>query len=230
MWIERSIDGDTLKPFSHRVWSFYAFTLAIYSVKSSVFMLTTQPNIPEALFVKRLQVGDEEAFQLLVQQYHASMVRLAAVIVSEMSVAEDVVQETWLAVLKAIRHFEGRSTIKTWLFSIVMNRAKTYLKREQRHAYRSVLSLDTPEGSASEFVMPQIDAYPETIADIHEFQQTLSQTIDLLPRNQQNVIRLRHLDGFSAAEVSQQLGISDVYQRVLLHRARKQMRAKLMSY
>ncbi len=82
----------------------------------------------------------------------------------------------------------------------------------------------------SEFMMSQIDAQPESIAVIHEFQQILSQTIDLLPQTQQNVVRLRHLDGFSAAEVSQQLGISDINQRVLLHRARKQMRTKLISY
>ena len=193
-------------------------------------MLMSTSNLPETLFVKRLQAGDEEAFQLLVQQYHESMVRLAAVIVPEMSLAEDVVQETWLAVLKAIRNFEGRSTIKTWLFSIVINRARTHLKREQRHAYRSKVRLDAKEGIMSEFMMSQMDAQPETIAVIHEFQQIISQTIDLLPQTQQSVVRLRHLDGFSAAEVSQQLGISDINQRVLLHRARKQMRTKLISY
>ena len=193
-------------------------------------MLTTPKNLPESLFVKRLQAGDEEAFRLLVQEYNESMLRLAAIIVPEMALAEDVVQETWLAVLKAIRRFEGRSTIKTWLFSIVMNRARTYLKREQRHAYRSVMSLDAKEDDISAIIMPQVDAYPETIADIHEFQQTLLETIDSLPKNQQHVIRLRDLDGFSAAEVSKQLGISDANQRVLLHRARKQMRMQLMSY
>ena len=158
------------------------------------------------------------------------MLRLAAAIVHEMSAAEDVVQETWLAVVKAIRNFEGRSTIKTWLFSIVINRARSYLKREQRHLYHVKISLDAQESAASEFTMPQHGAYPEALAEIHEFQQTISQTIDLLPRNQQNVVRLRDLDGFSAAEVSQRLGISDANQRVLLHRARKQMRTKLMSY
>ena len=193
-------------------------------------MFTTYTNIPEAIFVKRLQAGDEEAFRLLVQQYHQSMVRLASVIVCEMWIAEDVVQETWLAVLKAIHNFEGRSTIKTWLFSIVINRARTYLKREQRHAYRSKVSLDAQEGTVPEFMVLQMDAHPETIAVNHELQYIVSKTIELLPQTQQIVVRLRHLDGFSAAEVSQQLGISDINQRVLLHRARKQMRTKLLSY
>jgi RNA polymerase sigma-70 factor, ECF subfamily len=187
-------------------------------------------NLAESLFIKRLQAGDEEAFRLLVQQYHVSMIRLASVIVPDVAIAEDVVQETWLAAFKAIRHFEGRSTIKTWLFSIVMNRAKTHLKRERRHAYRSVINLDAKEHAVSELMTSHVDTQPETIAVTHEFQQIILQTIDLLPPNQQSIVRLRDLDGFSSIEVSKCLGISDGNQRVLLHRARKQMRTKLMSY
>lgn len=193
-------------------------------------MLESKTYSSEALLVQSLQMGNEDAFQILVQQYHESMLRIAAAIVHEMSAAEDVVQETWLAVIKAIRNFEGRSTIKTWLFSIVMNRARSYVKREQRRTSHVKISLDSQEGTVSEFVMPHQEAYPETIAETHEFQHVISQTIDHLPQNQRNVVRLRDLHGLSAAEVSQQLGISDVNQRVLLHRARKQMRTKLTDY
>ncbi len=192
-------------------------------------MFITPTNRCESVFIKRLQSGDEEAFQHLVQEYHEVLIRLAVVIVPEMSIAEDVVQETWLAVLKGIRNFEGRSTIKTWLYSIVMNRAKTQLQRERRHAYRSAISLDDKDGDVSEFIMPPIVSHPETIVDIHDLQQNLSHSIKLLPQNQQNVVRLRHIDGLSAAEVSQKLSISDANQRVLLHRARKQMPMKLAS-
>jgi RNA polymerase sigma-70 factor (ECF subfamily) len=187
-------------------------------------------NLAESLFIKRLQAGDEEAFRLLVQQYHVSMIRLASVIVPDVAIAEDVVQETWLAAFKAIRHFEERSTIKTWLFSIVVNRAKTHLKRERRHTYRFVINLDAKEHAVSELMTSHVDIQPETIAVTHEFQQIILQTIDLLQPNQQSVVRLRDLDGFSSIEVSKCLGISDGNQRVLLHRARKQMRTKLMSY
>jgi RNA polymerase sigma-70 factor (ECF subfamily) len=190
-------------------------------------MFDSQAYSSEALLVQSLQMGNEDAFQMLVQQYNESMFRLAIAIVHEMSAAEDVVQETWLAVVKAIHNFEGRSTIKTWLFSIVMNRARTYLNRERRHTYRSVINLDASDGENSHFVMPQGEVHPETIADMHEFQQTLLHLIELLPQNQQRVIRLRDVDGFSPAEVSQQLGITDANQRVLLHRARKQVRSKL---
>ena len=84
-------------------------------------MFITPTNRCESVFIKRLQSGDEEAFQHLVQEYHEVLIRLAVVIVPEMSIAEDVVQETWLAVLKGIRNFEGRSTIKTWLYIMKAN-------------------------------------------------------------------------------------------------------------
>ncbi len=192
-------------------------------------MLDTRQNSSEPLLVKRLQAGDEEAFRLLVQQYHAAMVRLAVHIVHEIPVAEDVVQETWIAVLKAVRFFEQRSSLKTWLYSIVINRAKSHLKREQRHTYRASMSLDEKEGDVAEYVTSRTAAYPESIADLHAFQQDILAAIDLLPDNQQTIMRLRHLDGLSADEVTQTLGISGVNQRVLLHRARKQMRMKLLS-
>ena len=192
-------------------------------------MFDSRTKLAESLLVKRLQSGDEEAFRVVVQQYHDAMIRLAAHIVHEIAIAEDVVQETWIAVLKAVRHFEQRSSLKTWLFSIVINRAKSYLKREQRHSHRVGVSLDATDTELAETVTSWTVAHPETIADLHAFQADVLEAIDLLPDNQQTIMRLRHLDGLSADEVTSRLGISQVNQRVLLHRARKHMRVQLLA-
>src|SRR4051794_35134034 len=200
----------------------------------------------EAELVAALRTGDETAFVALVDRYHASLVRLARMYVRQPSVAEEVAQETWLAVLNGIDRFEGRSTLKTWLFRILTNRAKTRGEREARSVPFSAVADDgddEPAVSADRFQGPN-GQYPghwaappaswETLPDVRLLsQETLrlvADAIELLPLAQRSVIRLRDIEGWDADEVCDLLGLSHGNQRVLLHRARSKVRAALERY
>jgi RNA polymerase sigma-70 factor (ECF subfamily) len=204
---------------------------------------------PDRALVERLRAGDETAFAELVDAYGAAMLRVARMYVRDRTVAEEVVQETWLAVLDGIDRFEGRSSLKTWLFRILTNRAKTRATRERRTV--PVSALAGAEASGGE---PAVDpdrfvdaaaarfpsswsAPPATWSTVPEerllSQETLSRiadAIEALPETQREVIRLRDVEGWSAAEVAAALDISDGNQRVLLHRARSKVRAALEDY
>jgi len=202
---------------------------------------------PDAELVGALRNGDEHAFVALVDAYHACMVRVATIYTGDRAQAEDVVQETWLAVLKGISRFEGRASLKTWIFSILTNRAKTKGERERRSVAFS--ALESPEEEASEFE-PAVDPrcfandgwwLPEThphpwggspdaaylAAELRECAQT---AIDVLPPNQRQVIMFRDVEGWSSEEVCNVLGVSETNQRVLLHRARSKVRLALDAY
>ena len=183
--------------------------------------------------VRRLRAGDEAAFTELINAYHASMVRLARTFVSSQAIAEEVAQETWLAVLKGIDGFEGRSSLKTWIFHILANRARSTGAREQR-----VMPVDLgDEGSVDRRRFDAGGAWSDPPAhwsdEIVErlssgsFLAQVRSALAQLPEGQRAVVTLRDLDGLSSKEVCDVLGISEANQRVLLHRGRSRIRAIL---
>jgi len=194
--------------------------------------------------VAALRAGDETAFVALVDRYHPSLVRLARMYVRQPSVAEEVAQETWLAVLNGIDRFEGRSTLKTWLFRILTNRAKTRGERESRSVpFSSIGDPDEPAVDPDSF-RPDGDQYPggwkefptpwegdpEERLLAGEARALILDAIEQLPANQRAVITLRDIEGFDADDVCNVLELSDTNQRVLLHRARSKVRRALEQY
>jgi RNA polymerase sigma-70 factor, ECF subfamily len=208
------------------------------------------PSADEQHLIEALRQGDEKVFADLVDQYYASMVRIALLYVSDPSTAEDVVQETWMAVLRGLDRFEGRSSLKTWIFTILTNRAKTRGQRDSRHALVSVFDAEIEEfepavpsdrfRTDSDPVWPHHwlpDQKPQSWAGIPEEQLLSQETLHLvfdaikdLPPAQQEVIRLRDVEGWSSLEVCNILEISETNQRVLLHRARSKVRRALEMY
>lgn len=192
--------------------------------------------------VESLRAGDERAFETLVERYHGSLVRIAMIYVANPGAAEDVAQETWLAVLEGIERFEGRSSLKTWIFRILTNRAKTRGERDRRQIPISpiadddepevpldrFLSADDPQRPGAWATPPR--AWPEERLLRRETLERLGAAIAELSPTQQAVIVLRDVEGFSAAEVAASLEISAGNERVLLHRARSRVRRALESY
>ena len=180
-----------------------------------------------------LRAGDEQAFAALIDRYHASMLRVARSYVATREAAEDVVQETWLGVIKGLDGFQGRSSLKTWIFRILINRARTRGQREARSRPFSALGTGADEPA----VYPGFWSTPPSLHSLSEQQliateasQQLLATIEQLPESQRLVITLRDVQGLSAAEVCDLLDISEANQRVLLHRARAKARAALERY
>ncbi|HLF00609.1 MAG TPA: sigma-70 family RNA polymerase sigma factor [Anaerolineales bacterium] len=201
----------------------------------------------DAELVAALRRGDEEAFRTLFEKYHAGLVRLAMSYVSNRAAAEDVAQETWLGVLNGLDRFEGRSSLKTWIFTILINRAKTRGQRESRSLPFSALGdadsdPDEPAVDPDRFISPPDSThrgghwassphtFPEAQALTSETGSVIRNSIAALPPTQRQVITLRDVDGFSADEVCNILEISETNQRVLLHRARAKVRRALEKY
>jgi RNA polymerase sigma-70 factor (ECF subfamily) len=194
----------------------------------------------EAALVAALRRGDEAAFRALIDMYHAMLVRVARMYVSTQAVAEEVAQETWLAVLEGIGRFEGRSSLKTWLFRILTNRAKTRGIREGRSLPFSALEPDEPAVESERFhggdhawpghwSAPPAE-FPEDRLLAGETREVIERAIEALPPTQRTVISLRDIEGWSADEVCNALTLSETNQRVLLHRARSAVRAALEQY
>ena len=190
--------------------------------------------------VARLLDGDESAFETLVANLHGPMLRFVRVFVKRSDVAEEVVQETWLAVLRGLPAFEGRSSLKTWIFHILSNRARTRATREGRVipfaelAGRDDDSSDadledrfTSDGRWSEPPAPWQANTPEAITLRREVMQQLEAALETLPDTQRTVVTLRDVEGWSAEDVCNVLDISETNQRVLLHRARTRLRRTL---
>ena len=180
---------------------------------------------PDGRLVEALRAGDEAAFEALVRTYQSSMLRLAETFVRTPATAEDVVQETWLAVMRGLRLFEGRSSLRTWIFQILINRAKSRGLQEQPLAL--VISLDEIRAEAlpERFKEPAsaLRGPPDALlAD--ETNRTIKEAIAMLPPRQAHLVTLRDVDGLSASEACQLLSISAANQRVLLHRARTHLR------
>ncbi|WP_437672605.1 RNA polymerase sigma factor [Sorangium sp. So ce131] len=187
--------------------------------------------------VTALRSGDEAVFLALVERHHASMVRLARGYVPSDAVAEEVAQEAWMAMLAGLPRFEGRASLASWLFSIVVNRARTRSQRERRFVPLS--SLATGEGEEATVDPDRFfgeghrwaghwSAPPERWADDRllagETLDVVRRAIDALPEGQREVITLRDIEELSAAEVCAALGLTEANQRVLLHRARARVR------
>jgi RNA polymerase sigma-70 factor, ECF subfamily len=191
-----------------------------------------------------LRAGDEGAFQSLIQRYHGPMLRLAMTYVADRGVAEDVVQETWLTCLRSLDRFEGRSSLKTWIFGIVINIARSRRRKESRILpFASFWRRDGAEGNRPTVDQSRFgsdgmwrdgphswDNLPESKVLGDETLQHVRAAIDALPPKQREVILLRDVAGFEAGEVSALLGISAANGRVRLHRARAAVRQSLEEY
>ena len=202
----------------------------------------------DAELVDRLRAGDESAFAWLVDSYSSTLMRLARSFVASDAVAEEVVQETWLAVITGIGRFEARSSLKTWLFTILVNRARSRASRESRTIPFSALDIhegdDEPSVPPERFLPadhPQWPHHwatppqpwgrgPEGSALDREALAVFKRALDALPPAQRLVVALRDVHGFSAAEACAVLDLTDANQRVLLHRGRSQLRAVLECY
>ena len=194
--------------------------------------------------LEALRAGDEAAFRSLIQRYHGPMLRLAMNYVGDRGVAEDVVQESWLTCLRSLDRFEGRSSLKTWLFGILVNVARARRRKESRILpFASFWRRDDsdshrPTVDRSRFGSDGMwsngphswDNVPESKVLGDETLQHVRSAIDALPSKQREVILLRDVAGFDATEVSSLLGISASNERVRLHRARAAVRQKLEDY
>jgi RNA polymerase sigma-70 factor (ECF subfamily) len=198
---------------------------------------------PDAEIVDALKRGDESVFAELVDEYSPGLMRMARMYVRDRAVAEDVVQDTWIAVLRGIDRFEGRSSLKTWIYRILMNTAKTRGQRESRSIpFSAAAGADEPSVDPDRFLDanhqwaggwmlgPGEWQTPEEELLQGETRDEILRAIDELPEQQRAVITLRDVEGFPAAEVSELLGVSDGNQRVLLHRARSKVRAAIENH
>jgi RNA polymerase sigma-70 factor (ECF subfamily) len=203
----------------------------------------------EMRLVEALRQGDEQAFASVIDRYHPALLRLAQVYLPDRAAAEEAVQETWVGVLQGIRQFEGRASLKTWIFRILMNRAKTHALREGRSIPFSALA-EAGEDDGEPTVDPQRFlppdhpkwpghwvSFPQSWEDIPEdrllsleTRGRIQQAIQALSPSQREVITLRDIEGWSSDEVCNFLNISQANQRVLLHRARAQVRQALENY
>lgn len=222
-----------------------------------------RPGVPQAsadaAIVEALRRGDEEAFTRLVDQHHEVLRRIARLYVSSPAVADEVVQDTWLAVIQGLWAFEGRSSLKTWILRILINRSKTRAQREGRTVPFSEVWAGEPEPAEITMGAPHRDAAsdglnpgvhhaamdnptaarhrnislqdpglsPEARLLTQETRAALRVAIDALPPNQRLVITMRDIEGCSSEEVCNSLGLSETNQRVILHRARSNIRARL---
>ena len=187
----------------------------------------------DAELVARLRARDEAAFAALVERYHPSLLRLAETMVPSRAVAEEVVQETWLGVVRGISRFEGRSSLRTWLFHILVNRARTTGVRENRRASARAEWVPAVEparfGKDGAWVDPPTP-WPDEVDDrlaAEMLAERVRARLSELPALQRQVVTLRDLEGVGSADVCQLLGISDANQRVLLHRGRSRIRGML---
>ena len=198
--------------------------------------------------LEALRNGDERAFASLVDRYYGSLLRLAMAYVPSRAVAEEVVQETWVGVLEGLSRFEGRSSLKTWIFRILTNRAKTRGQRERRYEPMGLGgdSGDNPDGPAVDpdrffksgyFVDHWVsqpnaweDETPERLLLSKETRAQIEKAIEALPPTQRQVITLRDIEEVSSQEVCNILDITETNQRVLLHRARSKVRRTLEPY
>ncbi len=199
----------------------------------------------EAELVAALRAGDEDVFREVVRDWHPSLLRVARIFTPSQATAEEVVQETWLRVLGALDRFEGRASLKTWVFRILANTAKTRAQRDGRvlpfSSLRDPGRVPEPAVDADRFFSPDDARHPggwslppaplpeeELLAA--ETRGQIATAIEALPPSQRAVIFLRDVEGWTSEEVRNALDLSEVNQRVLLHRARAKVRAALEDY
>lgn len=207
---------------------------------------TPEVSSPDAAVAAALLAGDEAAFGALVDANHSAMVRLAKQYVASAAVAEEVAQEAWIAFMGSLDRFEGRASLKTWLFRTLLNCARNRKRAEIRSVPFSAL------GAADEAAEPAIDearfrttgvwaghwsVAPRPFGEDGErklmrgeLRAQLERALEALPPAQREVMILRDVENFSGAEVSELLGLSESNQRVLLHRARNRVRSAIERY
>jgi RNA polymerase sigma-70 factor, ECF subfamily len=203
-------------------------------------------DVADEELVARAQDGDEAAFSALVRRHSPALLRLARMYTPSQAVAEEVVQETWLGVLRGLERFEGRSAFRTWLFRILVNRAKTRGVREHRSVPFASLGGagdgddgdDGPSVDPTRFVEEgawaspprRWETDPELALRSSEIRRIAEEAIAELPERQRIVITLRDLEGLSSEEVRNALDLTETNQRVLLHRARAKVRQALENW
>jgi RNA polymerase sigma-70 factor, ECF subfamily len=198
-------------------------------------------EVGDKALLARLRAGDADAFESLVARHHGRLLRLARMFVSTEASAEEVVQDTWVAVLDGLESFEERSSLVTWISRILVNRAKTKGVREARSTPFSAIddtSSDEPQpavdpsrfddrGRWSLPPAPWDDETPERLVANHQAMVLLEEELRQLPERQRIIVVLRDTLGWSAEEVCNVLELNETNQRVLLHRARSRLRARL---
>ena len=199
------------------------------------------PTDDEAALVARLRAGDRLAFTELVGRHGGALLRLASAFVRDRSVAEEVVQDAWLAALDGLAAFEARSSLRTWLLSILANKARNRAVREGRSVPWSALG-DGEGGPAIDPARFQADGHwletharwteedPERLAEGAETRAAIERAIAALPEGQRAVVTLRDIEGLEAEEICNLLGLTLTNQRVLLHRARTRLRQALAEF
>jgi RNA polymerase sigma-70 factor (ECF subfamily) len=204
-------------------------------------------RLDDAHVVRALRDGDEAMFVQLTREWSSSMLRVAEIYVTSRAVAEEVLQETWIAVLRGVERFEGRSSLKTWVFGILTNIAKTRAQREGRTLPFSALQrpgvVPEPAVDAERFRPPDDPEWPGHWASHpepwnapeerllgSEIRNVVERAIEELPPAQRAVITLRDVEGWPPDEVCNALGVTETNQRVLLHRARSKVRRALDEY
>jgi RNA polymerase sigma-70 factor (ECF subfamily) len=202
----------------------------------------SRPLPPELALVAALRQGDEMTFAALLDAWSPGLLRTARSYVADPHTAEDVVQETWLAVLRGLDRFEGRAALRTWTYQILVNIAKARGQRDARVVPESSLEVDGPTVDPSRFrgadepypghwrTAPEPWPTPEANALDAETRRQLEAALDSLPIRQRAVITLRDVEGYEADEVCRILDITPGNQRLLLHRARSSVRAALAAY
>ena len=191
-------------------------------------LLTSSPVDDDAELVERLRAGDESAFVELVRTYQSRLLRLAEATVGSRAVAEEVCQDTWLAVMRGVDRFEGRSSFKTWLFRVLVNRARTSAGREQRagRVDGDAVERFDASGAWADPPVPWSDRVDDQLV-AHELAARVQELLPLLPEQQREIVVLRDIEGLGPAEAAAILGITDGNQRVLLHRGRAKLRELL---
>lgn len=202
-----------------------------------------QSGAEERTVLARLRAGDRAAFAQVVDLHGGAMLRVAMTFLRDRATAEEVVQDTWLALLDGLDAFEERASLRTWLFAILVNKARTRAVRERRSLPFSALSdgdgVDGQEPASAAFDQaggwrspPETwsEENPERLAMGAQTRAVIEAEISRLPDAQRTVLTLRDVEGLEAEEVCELLGISASNQRVLLHRARCKVRQALEGY
>lgn len=201
----------------------------------------------EGVLLDRLRQGDEGTFDELVTRHHSALIRMALAYVADREVAEEVVQDTWMAVIDGLSRFEGRSSLRTWIFGIMIHKAKDRGVREKRHVnFSSFESVDDNNDEAvdpSRFhqsgewaghwafpPQPWDDQTPEKLMASQQAVSAMQKAIEALPKNLKEVLILRDVEGIEAKEVCELLKITETNLYVRLHRARERVRQAVETY